>query len=152
MLEGTNVSEGRGTSSPFKLFGSPWLNSKKLISALNKYNFNGVVFSIDKFIPVDIEGKAMNPKYENELCHGVRIKVIDKNTIKPFSIASAIIYEIHKLHPDKFEFKDDFFDKLYGSSDLRLAIIESRNIDELIEKNKKDIEVFKKLREKALLY
>ena len=152
LLEGTNVSEGRGTPSPFKLFGSPWLNSKKLISALNQYNFNGVLFSTEEFIPVDIKGKAMNPKYEDALCHGVRIKVIDKNAINPFSIASTIIYEIHKLHPDKFEFKDDFFDKLYGSSDLRLAILESRNIDELMENNEIDIEVFKKLRKKVLLY
>ena len=46
----------------------------------------------------------------------------------------------------------DFFDKLYGSSDLRLAILESRNIDELMENNEIDIEVFKKLRKKVLLY
>ena len=46
----------------------------------------------------------------------------------------------------------DFFDKLYGSDDLRVAILESKNIDELMDKNEKDIEAFKKLREKVLLY
>ena len=64
----------------------------------------------------------------------------------------SIINEIYKAHPNDFEFKDDFFDKLYGSNDLRLAILESKNLDELIKKNEKDIEKFKKLREKVLLY
>ena len=87
------------------------------------------------------------------MCNGILIIIKDGyNEVTPFQIGVSIINEIYKAHPNDFEFKDDFFDKLYGSSDLRLAILESKNLDQLMKKNKKDIEKFKKLREKVLLY
>ena len=152
LLEGTNISEGRGTNFPYKVFGAPWLDNKKLISALNKYNFKGVIFSPENFTPIDIKGKALNPKYENILCNGVRIKIINKSEIQPFLIGASIIYEIHRLHPDKFKFKDDFFDKLYGSNRFRENILESKNINGLIDSDNRSIERFKLDIKGVLLY
>lgn len=169
LLEGTNVSEGRGSSkaaadevpSPggaFAQFGAPWLDSEKLIQALKKYNFKGVSFASESFTPT-------KSKFKGIKCNGVRISVnrefdedifnlswLTYGYVEPFRIGVAIIEEIYKLHPNDFEFKDKFFDKLYGSSDLRLAILESKSIDDLMKKNEKDIEEFKKLRERVLLY
>ena len=64
----------------------------------------------------------------------------------------AIISEIYANNSENFKFKDNFFDKLYGRSDLRLSMLDMKDIDSLVEKNERDIEDFKKLREKVLLY
>ena len=66
LLEGTNISEGRGTRDPFLLFGAPWMNSKKILKDLINLKFSGVNFYQKTFKPISIEG-AKYPKYENEL-------------------------------------------------------------------------------------
>ena len=145
LLEGSNVSEGRGTEDPFMLFGAPWLDSKKITWNLNDKNLNGVSFSSENFIP-------NKSKYKGIECKGIRIHIIDEEKIDPFNISIYIIDEIYKNHPDEFEFKDDFFDKLYGNDELRNRILSSKGFDELTIKNNKDIEQFLKLREEVLLY
>ena len=152
LLEGTNISEGRGTDSPFKIFGAPWLNSKRLVKKLNKYNFQGVVFSVDNFLPVSIKGKVAEPKYENILCHGVRVIIIDKHQISPFLIALAIINEVSQLHPENFKFKVNFFDKLYGSNEFRNIIGDSAAIENLINQNNHKVNNFISTSKEYLLY
>ena len=126
LLEGTNISEGRGTDNPFKLFGAPWLDSEELIKALNQFNFKDVDFIEKSFTP-------SSSKFKGEKCNGVQIEFSNLN-IDAFKIGVTIINEIYKKHPDKFEFKDNFFDKLYGSDALRLAISNGQSLDDLFEK------------------
>ena len=126
LLEGTNISEGRGTDNPFKLFGAPWLDSEDLIKALNEYNFKDVDFIKKSFTP-------NSSKFKGEKCNGVQIEFSNLD-IDAFKIGVAIINEIYKIHPDNFEFKDNFFDKLYGSDALRLAISNGESLDDLFEK------------------
>tara|TARA_B100001750_G_C15495326_1_gene593763 strand:+ start:475 stop:1497 length:1023 start_codon:yes stop_codon:yes gene_type:complete len=145
LLEGTNLSEGRGTNAPFMLFGAPWLDNQKIVQNLNDKKMEGVIFLEENFTP-------KTSKYSQVQCKGIRIHIKNKEKIDPLIVGMSIINEVYKNHPNEFEFKADFFDKLYGSDDLRVAILESKNIDELMNKNEKDIEVFKKLREKVLLY
>ena len=138
LLEGTNISEGRGTDNPFKLFGAPWLNSGAIIKQLEKYKFKNVQFTEMNFTPT-------SSKYNGVKCNGIQIDFTGYE-IDAFKIGVAIIDEIYKKHSDKFEFKDSFFDKLYGSSDLRLAILNRGNLNQLFKKNEKDQEDFKKKR------
>ena len=145
LLEGTNVSEGRGTEDPFILFGAPWIDSQSLVKNLNDKNLKGVFFVSESFIP-------NKSKYSGLKCNGLRINIIDKEKINPFIVGMHIINEIYNAHPKDFEFKDDFFDKLYGSSDLRLAILESKDLNILIKENEKDIIEYIKLAEKNRLY
>ena len=146
LLEGTNVSEGRGTDNPFKLFGAPWLNSSKIIKQLEKYNFEGVKFSERVFTPT-------SSKYSGIKCKGIQIEIDSRDDVEPFKIGMTIVNEIYKNHSDKFEFKADFFDKLYGSSDLRLAILNGDNLSQLFKKNEEAIEDFNRMRRKTpMLY
>ena len=138
LLEGTNISEGRGTDNPFKLFGAPWLDSGAIIKQLEKYKFKNVQFTEMNFTPT-------SSKYNGVKCNGVQIDFTGYE-IDAFKIGVAIIDEIYKKHSDKFEFKDSFFDKLYGSSDLRLTILNRGNLNQLFKKNEKDQEDFKKKR------
>ncbi len=138
LLEGTNISEGRGTDNPFKLFGAPWLDSRDIIKELEQYNFKDVQFSERSFTPT-------SSKYSGIKCNGVQIDFTGYE-IDAFRIGVAIIHEVYKKYSDEFEFKDSFFDKLYGSSDLRLAILNGDSLNQLVKKNEKDQEDFKKKR------
>ncbi|MBC8213731.1 MAG: DUF1343 domain-containing protein [Candidatus Marinimicrobia bacterium] len=133
LLEGTNISEGRGTDYPFLQFGAPWADSEELTILLSKQFSNGVTFTPMEFTPKSIP-QAKYPKYENQLCQGIQIH-IDSYDINPIELGVRMIEVVHHLHPDKFKFLEtNFIDKLYGSDMLRKTIENGESIDSLIQK------------------
>jgi len=133
LIEGTNLSEGRGTNIPFKQIGAPWLNVDKLLGYLNSKNFEGVTFEKNTFTPISIPGKAINPKYQDLSCNGIVFNISNRDRIRPIEITLYLIKEIHDMYPDKFKFNsNNFIDNLYGSDKLRLGILNNQNIDVLI--------------------
>ena len=120
LLEGTNVSEGRGTTTPFLLCGAPWLDGDELVNRLNPNSLKGVVLTSVEYTPVSIPGMATYPKYENERCGGVQIRLSDPLIVDPLQISLNILLEIRRIWPDKFEvLPSQFIDNLYGGSELR---------------------------------
>ena len=153
LIEGTNLSEGRGTESPFKQFGAPWLDADILKIRLDQLKLSGVKFSKIEFIPKSIPSKAAYPKFKDEVCHGLRIEVEDKNTIIPFDMAVNILNEVYKLHPDDFEFlSSNFIDKLFGSDELRDYVLSGKKLNILNEEWQNDQKQFKNISSKFLLY
>ena len=113
LFEGTNVSEGRGTTKPFELIGAPWIDGDRLAHGLNSIGMEGVVFRSHYFTPTF-------SKYEGELCGGIQIHVRDRATIEPFNIGIAIIHNLVKSY-EEFKFLEPssdgrhlFFDLLSG--------------------------------------
>jgi len=137
LVEGTNVSEGRGTYHPFKYIGAPWINAQQLTLIMNNLNLIGVIFESVSFTPVSIPGKSENPKYENEECFGVHVIITDKLKYRSVKTGVQLIRTIKKLYPEEFEW-NDFIYKLWG-------------IDSLLEYDSKD-ESFIKLAKKYYLY
>lgn len=121
LLEGTNVSEGRGTQSPFKQIGAPWINGTILAHELNKQNLPGVVFTPTAFTPENIPGMAMNPKYIGKECFGVKINISDRNSYKSVDVGVHIISAIHDSNPNEFQFKSSI-NKLWGSEKLSIHL------------------------------
>ncbi len=153
LIEGTNLSEGRGTNSPFVFVGSPWLDSKKIIARLNDLNLKGVKFNEVTFIPRFIPGKSISPKYKDKKCYGIEIDIFNRELSSPLLITANIINIVSDLHPDKFKFnQDNFFDKLYGSDELRKFILLDQSLDALFEKWDQDSENFRKMRKDFLIY
>jgi len=153
LIEGTNLSEGRGTESPFMQFGAPWLDADVLKIRLDKLKLNGVEFNKVEFIPRFIPSKATYPKFKDEICNGLRIEIKDKNAIMPFDIAVNILNEIYNLHPDDFKFlSSNFIDKLFGSDKLRDYILSDKKIEALKEEWQNDQKKFKNISSKFLLY
>ena len=153
LLEGTNLSEGRGTDTPFLLFGAPWLNGYKLTSILNKLNLPGIKFEHSMFKPVRIRGKADWPKYRDEMCQGVRIRVLDDSKIDPIEMAVHIFEETRALHPNEFVFLEtNFIDKLYGSDSLKSNILSKESLEVLFSSWQEDKNRFSSIREQYLLY
>jgi uncharacterized protein YbbC (DUF1343 family) len=98
LLEGTNLSEGRGTTRPFEIFGAPFIQAEALCHELNKLQLPGVFFREDYFQPTF-------HKFAGELCHGAQLHVIDRKSFQPFMTAVEIIKRIRKRYPDEFQWK-----------------------------------------------
>lgn len=83
LIEGTNISEGRGTYSPFLIIGSPFIDSQDVISEMKNYNLDGVTISDTSFTPISIPNMSTSPKYLDENCNGISINITDRNLFKP---------------------------------------------------------------------
>ena len=114
LFEGTNVSEGRGTNYPFQYIGAPWIDSSKIIKAIEGKHIPGVVFEPISFIPISIPGKSLKPKFENEKCYGIKIILIEKKIDKSVDTAAQLLITIQELYPEKFQW-NDFIYKLWGN-------------------------------------
>ncbi len=152
LLEATNVSEGRGTQTPFLTFGAPFINPEELILELNKFKIQGLTYSDTAFTPVPIAGMSNNPKYKNEKCYGLNLKVTDRKAFQPVKFGVILLSALHKLYPSKFKLKEKRLGKLFGKTYLAKMIYEGRNPGEIISLWKEELEKFKKERKKYLLY
>ncbi len=110
LFEGTNVSEGRGTTKPFELFGAPWLDSRSLLGELRSLDLPGCVFRETFFTPTF-------SKYAGELCRGIQIHVTDRRAYKPFDAGVWALTLIRRLHPDVFTHRKFLFN-LFGSDEI----------------------------------
>ena len=150
-LEGTNVSEGRGTSRPFEYVGAPWCKSFPFSDELNSYNLPGVVFEALIFRPVE-KISSFSPKFFNEQCGGIFIHVTDKNKFEPVKAGVAILVALKKLYPEFRINKDNYIDKLAGTDRLRKMINNGDSYNEIIESWQPELDTFKELRKRYLLY
>ena len=152
LIEGTNVSEGRGTNEPFLQFGAPWIQSDALLARLQTYHLPGVQFSTVSYVPKSMPGKAVHPKFQDETCYGLKLKVTDREAFKPFLTGVRIVQSLHALYPQQFSWRAKHFDRLVGSNDLRKMISTDESLDKYFEKCNNEVEAFKKQRTKYLLY
>jgi len=126
LLEGTNISEGRGTNHPFQWFGAPWIDSRVLSQKLNNLKLSGVVFVPKSFTPISIPGVADKPKYENQLCYGIEIRVIDRNKFNSVISGVNILKTINEMYPDSLIIKEKRLNKLWGSDTLLKELKEKK--------------------------
>ncbi len=152
LLEGTNISEGRGTYSPFLQIGAPYIKSDELIAKLNSYGISGVKVSPISYTPNAIPNMSMYPKYKDEECHGIKIEITDRNKLNSLKFGVKLVAAIHALYPDYFEYRRNWLDKLYGSEALKNMINDGKSPNEIFESWKTDLSEFSKLRKKYLLY
>ncbi|MGB9835246.1 MAG: exo-beta-N-acetylmuramidase NamZ family protein [Candidatus Saccharicenans sp.] len=144
-LEGTNVSEGRGTTRPFELFGAPWIDGFELTRQLNGLNLPGVIFRETWFTPVF-------SKYQGQLCGGCQLHVVDRQRFRPFLTSLWIIKKIMDLYPDKFSFYPEYFDKIMGNSEIRLALQSGTSPDQIVRELESGLKEFEQLRKNYLIY
>lgn len=153
LLEGTNISEGRGTYKPFKLIGAPWIDADLLLKEMNSFNLPGVMFSTVEFIPNPIEGMALNPKYAGERCYGIEFIVTNPEVYQSIYTGTLLIYAIKKLFPDKFKWRKSLYiDKLWGDDSFRKMIDDNKKPFEIADYYENDLNEFMKKRQKYLIY
>ena len=119
LIEGTNLSEGRGTTKPFEWIGAPWVDSESWADTLNNLNLTGTHFRPIHFTPTF-------SKYADQECHGVQVHITDRDKFKPVDAALHVIETAQRNYPDQFEFLENrgryFFDLLAGTDELRLRL------------------------------
>ncbi len=151
-LEGTNVSESRGTYTPFLTFGAPFIKPDELKTALEKYNIHGLELRDTVFTPVAISGMSNSPKYKNRQCAGLNLKVTDREVFQPVKFGVILLSVLHKLYPEQFKIKEKRLSKLFGKTYLAEMINAGRNPEEIISLWEQESETFKTKRKKFLLY
>ena len=155
LLEATNVSEGRGTTRPFEMFGAPFINAEVLEEKLKSFKLPGVLFRPMYFQPTF-------QKHAGKLCGGAQIHVTNRNRFRPFKTGVAIIKAIQDLYPGFFKWKQPPYeyeknkmpiDILAGTDRLRKDIEHGRSIAHMEEWWSEQCHSFnRKVRKKYLIY
>jgi len=155
LFEGTNLSEGRGTTRPFEIFGAPFIEPDKLTTHLLRFKLPGLIFRPVYFQPTF-------QKHTGKLCGGAQIHIINRERLKPFKTGVAIIKSIHYLYPEHFAWKQPPYeyetekmpiDILAGTDRLRKDIEKGEKLDKMEEWWQEECSQFnKQYRKKYLIY
>ncbi len=155
LLEGTNLSEGRGTTRPFEIFGAPFIDPDILVKRLTSFKLPGAVFRPMYFQPTF-------QKHAGKLCGGAQIHVTSREKFRSFKTGVAIIKAVHDLYAEHFEWKQPPYeyvtdrlpiDILAGTDRLRDDIERGRSLNAMEEWWKAQCQEFnKKVRKNYLLY
>ncbi|WP_353853955.1 DUF1343 domain-containing protein [Bacillus sp. Bos-x628] len=146
LIEGTNVSEGRGTTKPFELIGAPYINSNELADQLNRLKLKGVQFRPVSFTPTF-------SKHAGTLSHGVQLYVKDRSSFEAVKTGLSIIKTIHDLYPEDFQFlQTESFNKLIGNGWVREEINKGTSVKHIMKRYHHDLKTFEKKRKGYLLY
>jgi uncharacterized protein YbbC (DUF1343 family) len=152
LFEGTNVSEGRGTSKPFEFIGAPWINSKTLVVDLNMLKLSGVKFQAISFIPESKDSSQINLKYDHKSCNGVYLKINNRKKFKPVMVTIKIIQKLVELYADSFMINPKIFSRLIGVEKYNDLLTTHRKVQIQWENFHSDLENFIIKRQKYLIY
>ncbi len=152
LIEGTNVSEGRGTYHPFLTIGAPYINSEKLIDTLQKLGDIGVEFKPIMFTPFSISNMSTSPKYKFEKCFGIKLEITNRQKFNSVEFGINLLCTLKKLYPDNFKFRNSSIDRLSGDKKIREMIEAGKTPEEIISSWQNELNDFKQVRKKYLLY
>jgi len=154
LLEGTNLSEGRGTTRPFELWGAPWLDGQRLARSLAAERLPGVRFRPAAFTPTW-------DKHRGARCQGVQIHVVDWRALTPVRLGAACIVHARAQDPSRFRWRTEKYefvenipaiDLLTGSAAFRAGVEAGRSVADLCAPWDRERDAFLKRRAPFLLY
>lgn len=152
--EGTNVSEGRGTTQPFELFGAPYIDPQRVFEALDCRHPAGAFLR-----PVAFEPTAN--KWQGRLCRGFQIHVTDSETYHPYRTSLALLQAVIKCHPQAFQWKSPPYeyehqrlpmDLILGDQDLRHRLFDMEAIDAIVGAWGPELANYDEMRRQYMLY
>jgi len=155
LLEGTDISEGRGTTKPFEIFGAPFIEPELLVRQLIDFNLPGIIFRPTYFQPTF-------QKYAGNVCGGAQLHVTDRKRFKPFKTGVTIIKAVYDLYPEDFSWRQPPYeyeteklpiDILAGTDKLRKSIEKGEKLDRMEDWwQEQSIEFNNKFRKPYLIY
>ncbi len=153
-FEGTQVSEGRGTTKPFEIIGAPYIDGKEYQEALAKLKLPGVIFREINFLPTF-------QKHKDEVCGGIFLHITDRKQFKPVITGIALIKTLYELYREEFKWKNppyeyvydrNPFDVIAGTTTTREQIENNLSLEKIELSWSDDVELFRETRKKYLLY
>ncbi len=152
LIEGTNVSEGRGTTKPFEYVGAPWIEAEPLARTLNDLSMPGTRFRPVYFTPTF-------SKHQGQPCAGVHLYVTDRECFRPVETALRLIAQIKDTYPDHFAWREPWtpgghypIDLLSGSSSAREHLDASKPISDLLGQWQAGLRAYAEVRAQFLRY
>jgi len=151
LLEGTNVSEGRGTSVPFQALGAPWINGPELSKTLNDMELPGISTRPVYFRPTF-------SKWTDQVCRGIQVHILEPEMVRPVELGIRLLFALRDLYPDHFELtppgpdRTRFLDLLCGGDQLSTALADDESPEPLLSVWAQEAEDFKNKRQDYLMY
>jgi uncharacterized protein YbbC (DUF1343 family) len=142
-IEGANVSVGRGTEHPFEWLGAPWIDGPQLANALNDAALPGLVFTSIDFMPDA-------GRYRGQPCHGVQIRVLDRERLNAPLLGAQLVGTLFRLWPDVFELGRT--QALVGSQETLQELRAGVDIETIASHWQPGLAAFRARRERYLLY
>ncbi|BCO08220.1 hypothetical protein GF1_05960 [Desulfolithobacter dissulfuricans] len=152
--EGSNISEGRGTTLPFELFGAPFFDQDAIVSQLDRRHLAGCVLRPVVFEPT-------SGKWAGTPCRGFQIHVTDPHAFRSYRLSLALLGVLLRLYPDEFSYKEPPYeyefermpmDLILGDQQVRLALESGADVLELEQAWQPDLDRFESLRRAVFLY
>ena len=143
MIEGTNVSVGRGTDTPFELVGAPWIKSKEFAAYLNARGIAGV-----RFVPMTFTPSSS--VYSGQACQGVNIVLTDRNGFDSPELGMELAAALHKLYAS--DWKIEKIQHLLVNQSVYDALAAGQDPRRIAQDWREELEKFQKVREKYLIY
>jgi uncharacterized protein YbbC (DUF1343 family)/CubicO group peptidase (beta-lactamase class C family) len=143
LVEGTNVSVGRGTDTPFELLGAPWINGRELAAYLNGREISGV-----RFVPVNFTPTAS--VQEGQKCGGVNIVLVERNAFDAPELGIELASALRKLYPQQFHMERMI--ELLLNQSVYDAIVQGQDPRRIAEDWREPLEKFQLVRQKYLIY
>ncbi|MEK3888633.1 exo-beta-N-acetylmuramidase NamZ family protein [Bacillus sp. FSL K6-3431] len=150
LVEGTNLSEGRGTTRPFEYIGAPYIEGYRLAKVYNEKNVQGVIARPVSFIPT-------YQKFKDEVCEGVQLHVVERKSLHSLEAGLVLLETIAALYPNQFKFvqhedkNKSFFDLLAGTKALKEQIL-SGNSKQFLANCNEELSIFNENKKAYLLY
>jgi uncharacterized protein YbbC (DUF1343 family) len=149
LLEATNVSEGRGTDAPFLLLGAPWMKPE---GVLGEVSVQGFALETARFTP-RAAAAAPEPKYQDRECPGLRIRVTDRRTVRPYALGLALLVALKSLHPEfRLSREGVGLDTLLGTQRVREALERGDGVERILALDTPAHHRFARERQSSLLY
>lgn len=149
LLEGTNLSEGRGTTRPFEYIGAPWIDPFSLQAELEARDLPGVMFRAVYFTPTF-------SKHAGARCGGVQIHIADRAAVRPVALGIHLLHVLRRQDADAFAWRQGkerpFVDQLLGSEEPRRALDDGAEPGDILQPWAEEARVFDRRRQAYLLY
>lgn len=154
LLEGTNVSEGRGTLQPFEFIAAPWINPEELVKELQSYKLEGIGFKSAQITPDQmVDGiEIYPPKFMGKKIPAVELFLTNREKFKSVEAGIYLLHALKKLYPAHLEWREERLDGLLKNPQIRKDLNAGKLPEEIIQTWQKHLEFFKEKRSRYLLY
>lgn len=142
--EGTNLSVGRGTDTPFEVVGAPWIDGRKLAGMLNELPTSAGA----RFVPLGFTPTAST--YKGVECQGVSVFITDRAQLRPFALGIGLAYCLRKLYPREWEVQKAL--GLLANREVHAMVVDGVEPERILQRCARDVEGFKRRREPFLMY
>jgi uncharacterized protein YbbC (DUF1343 family) len=145
MLESSNIAVGRGTPTPFELFGAPYIDGQALAARLNAFKLPGLLFE-----PVTFTPRNTHHKFNDTVCHGVRVIATDRSAIDSVHAGAVFAWTLHQMYPD--DWQSELFVRMVQNDDAVKGILSAADPMSVNDVWRAELDAWKATRAKYLIY